>query len=186
LDSARTCLKIWNRVDRGRFTNRGQKNNEIGRVVPKLSTRLWSGFTADFDKKQPPFFENSSMAAGDDREACRNLCLSTQTLAANMLIFMCTASGTRRMIPIVHVNPPRNGGKDAPGGGLWTTYAHATAHLRCSSPYYMPNDCPRPPFYALRLRIREFSGPNLTPAPAASRVCTPITREILGGTGAPA
>ncbi len=121
--------------------------------------------------KTTSFFRNSSMAAGDDREACRNLCLSTQTLAANMLSFMCTASGTRRMIPIVHVNPPRNGGKDAPGGGLWTTYAHATAHLRCSSPYHMPNNCPRLPFHALRLRIREFSGPNLTPAPAASRVC---------------
>ena len=58
------------------------------------------------------------MAAGDDREACRNLCLSTQTLAANMSRFMRTASGARRMIPIVHVKPPRNGGKDAHGGGL--------------------------------------------------------------------
>ena len=185
MDSARTGLKIWNRVDRGQFTNRGQKNNEIGRVHPKLSTRLWSGFTADF-AKTTSFFRNSSMAAGDDREACRNLCLSTQTLAANMLGFMCTASGTRRMIPIVHVKPPRNGGKDAPGGGLRATYTHATAHLRCSSPYYAPLYCPRPPFYALRLRIREFSVPNSTPVPAASRVCTPITPKHLAGTGAPA
>ena len=30
LDSARTWLKIWNRVDRGPFTNQGQKGNEIG------------------------------------------------------------------------------------------------------------------------------------------------------------
>ncbi len=41
LDSARTCLKIWNRVDRGPFTIQGQKGNEIGRVVPKLSTISW-------------------------------------------------------------------------------------------------------------------------------------------------
>ncbi len=41
LDSARTWLKIWNRVDRGRFCIQGQKGNEIGRVVPKLSTISW-------------------------------------------------------------------------------------------------------------------------------------------------
>ena len=41
----RACLKIWNRVDRGRFANRGQNGNEIGRVDPKLSARLWGGFT---------------------------------------------------------------------------------------------------------------------------------------------
>ncbi len=137
-------------------------------------------------RKQPPFFETPPMAAGDDREACQNMCLSTQTLAANMLGCMCTTSGMRRMLPIVHVKPPNNAGKDAPGGGLRTTYAHATAHLRCFLPYHVPTDRPRPPLYALRLRIREFSVPNLTPAPAASRVCTPITEELLAGTGAPA
>ncbi len=52
---------------------------------------------------------------------------------------MCTTSGTRRMIPIVHVKPPKNAGTDAPGGGLWTTYAHATAHLRCALPCNMPH-----------------------------------------------
>ncbi len=41
LDSARTWLEIWNRVDRGPFTIQGQKGNEIGRVVPKLSTISW-------------------------------------------------------------------------------------------------------------------------------------------------
>ena len=50
LDSARTCLKIWNRVDRGRFTNQDQKGNEIGRVVPKLSTISWCGFTRNLAK----------------------------------------------------------------------------------------------------------------------------------------
>ena len=137
-------------------------------------------------QKQPPFFETPPMATGDDREACRNLCLSTQTLAANMLGCMCRTSGTRRMIPIVHVKPPRNGGKDAPGGGLWTTYAHATAHLRWVLPYHVPNNCPRPPVYALRLRIREFSAPRSTPAPAASSVFTPIMPKFLAGTGAAA
>ena len=55
LDSARTWLKIWNRVDRGRFTNRDQKGNEIGRVVPKLSTISWRGIYAEPCKKQPLF-----------------------------------------------------------------------------------------------------------------------------------
>ena len=50
LDFARTCLKIWNRVDRGRFTNQDQKGNEIGRVVPKLSTISWCGFTRNLAK----------------------------------------------------------------------------------------------------------------------------------------
>ena len=142
-------------------------------------------FTADF-AKTTSFFETPPMAAVDDREACRNLCLSTQTLAANMLGCMRTASGARRMLLIVHVKPPRNGGKDAPGGGLRATYTHATAHLRCSSPYYAPVYCPRPPFYALRLRIREFSVPNLTPAPAASRVCTAFVPQLFAETGVPA
>ncbi len=35
------CLKIWNRVDRGRFTIQDQKGKEIGRVAPKLSTISW-------------------------------------------------------------------------------------------------------------------------------------------------
>ena len=109
-------------------------------------------------QKQPPFFE--LLAAGDDREACQNMCLSTQTLAANMLGYMCTTSGTRRMIPIVHVKPPKNAGTDAPGGGLWTTYAHATAHLRWVLPYHVPNNCPRPPVYALRLRCLLYTSPS--------------------------
>ena len=50
LDSARTWLKIWNRVDRGPFTIQGQKGNEIGRVVPKLSTISWCGFTRNLAK----------------------------------------------------------------------------------------------------------------------------------------
>ena len=57
LDSARTCLKIWNRVDRGRFTNQDQKGNEIGRVVPKLSTISWCRIYAEPCKKQPPFLK---------------------------------------------------------------------------------------------------------------------------------
>ena len=57
LDSARTWLKIWNRVDRGPFTNQDQKGNEIGRVVPKLSTISWRGFTRNLAKKQPLFLK---------------------------------------------------------------------------------------------------------------------------------
>jgi hypothetical protein len=39
LDSAPTCLKIWNRVDRGPFTIHGQKGNEIGRVINDFVVR---------------------------------------------------------------------------------------------------------------------------------------------------
>ena len=35
--------------------------------------------------------------------------------------------------------PPSAAGKDALVGGLRATYAHATAHLRCSLSYHMPN-----------------------------------------------
>ena len=57
LDSARTWLKIWNRVDRGPFTIQGQKGNEIGRVVPKLSTISWCRIYAEPCKKQPLFLK---------------------------------------------------------------------------------------------------------------------------------
>jgi hypothetical protein len=57
LDFARTCLKIWNRVDRGRFTNQDQKGNEIGREVPKLSTISWCWIYAEPCKKQPLFLK---------------------------------------------------------------------------------------------------------------------------------
>ncbi len=61
LDFARTCLKIWNRVDRGRFTNQDQKGNEIavqiGQVVPKLSTISWCRIYAEPCKKQPLFLK---------------------------------------------------------------------------------------------------------------------------------
>jgi hypothetical protein len=43
------------------------------------------------------------------------------------------------MRPIEHWMPPSAAGKDAPVGGLRATYAHATAHLRCSLPFHMPN-----------------------------------------------
>ncbi len=58
------------------------------------------------------------MAAGFDREASRNMRLSTQTLAVNMSHLIRSASDARRIIPIVHVKPPRNAGENARGGGL--------------------------------------------------------------------
>ncbi len=57
LDSARTGLKSWNRVDRGPFTIQGQKGKEIGREVPKLSTISWCGICAEPCKKQPLFLK---------------------------------------------------------------------------------------------------------------------------------
>ena len=60
LDFARTCLKIWNRVDRGRFTNqrpKGQRNRPIGSkvindfVVPDLRGTLQK--TTSFSKSSP-------------------------------------------------------------------------------------------------------------------------------------
>ncbi len=90
--------------------------------------------------------------------------VSTQTLAADMLRFMRTASGARRMIPIVHVKPPRNAGKDA---------SRATAHLRCSSLNY-ETACLRPALTNSRVSVL-----NSTPAPAASRVSTPITQKQM-------
>ena len=53
---ARTWLEIWNRVDRGPFTIQGQKGNEIGRLVPKLSTISWCGFTLRNLAKNNLFF----------------------------------------------------------------------------------------------------------------------------------
>jgi hypothetical protein len=67
--------------------------------------------------------------------------------------FTIHAFGTRRAAAkdaIEHWMPPLPGlgaaGKDAQAPspqcrGLRVTYAHATAHLRCSLPYLMPNDC---------------------------------------------
>ena len=43
------------------------------------------------------------------------------------------------MRPIEHWMPPSAAGKDAPVGEPRATYAHATAHLRCSLPYHMHN-----------------------------------------------
>ena len=120
----------------------------------------------------------------ETREACRNLRLSTQTLVANMSV--CPASDARMMIPVGHVKPHRNAGKDASGGGLRATYTHATEHLQGSLPQHMHGYRIRLNGCALRLRIREFSAPNSTPAPAASRVCTTITPELLAGTDTPA
>jgi hypothetical protein len=43
------------------------------------------------------------------------------------------------MRPIEHWMPPSAAGKDAPVGEPRATYAHVTAHLRCSLPHHMHN-----------------------------------------------
>ena len=52
---------------------------------------------------------------------------------------MCLALSAQKKLPIEHWMPPSAAGKDAPVGGLRATYAHATAHLRCSLPHHIPN-----------------------------------------------
>jgi hypothetical protein len=46
------------------------------------------------------------------------------------------------MPAIEHWMPPSAAGKDAHFGGLRSTYAHATAHMRESLAYHMPNNAP--------------------------------------------
>ena len=138
LDSARTWLKIWNRVERGRFTIQGQKGNEIGRVVPKLSTISWRGIYAE-PCKNNLFFQSSSHGAAHPSRACRNMRFSTQTFVANLLPYIYLAPSVQKMRPIEDWMPPSAAGKDAAVGGLRATYAHATAHLRCSLPHHISN-----------------------------------------------
>ena len=87
-NSARTCLKIWNRVDRGRFTNRDQKGNEIGRVVPKLSTISWCVIYAEPCKKQPPFLKSSPMAQLT-RAVHAEICVSKRKLSWQICYHTC-------------------------------------------------------------------------------------------------
>jgi len=54
---------------------------------------------------------------------------------------MRSALSVQKMPPIEHWMPPSAAVNNAPVGGLQAAYAHATAHLRCSLPYHMPNDC---------------------------------------------
>ena len=88
LDSARTWLKIWNRVDRGRFTIQGQKGNEIGRVVPKLSTISWCVIYAEPCKKQPPFLKSSPMAQLT-RAVHAEICVSQRKLSWQICYHTC-------------------------------------------------------------------------------------------------
>ncbi len=78
----------------------------------------------------------SQRATSDGAEICVS---RTQTFVANRLPCMSSAPGVQRMPPIEHWMPPSAAGKDAPIGGLRATYAHDTAHLRCSLQYHMPN-----------------------------------------------
>ncbi len=106
LDFARTCLKIWNRVDRGRFTIQDQKGNEIGQSVPKLYTYsgpkgqrnrpIGSKVIYDFVvpdlrgtlQKTTSFSKSSSHGAAHPSRACRNMRFSTKTFVANLLPYL--------------------------------------------------------------------------------------------------
>ncbi len=88
LDFARTCLKVWNRVDCGRFTNQDQKGNEIGQVVPKLSTISWRGIYAEPCKKQPLFLKAPPMAQLT-RAVHAEICVSQRKLSRQICYHTC-------------------------------------------------------------------------------------------------
>ena len=89
-------------------------------------------------QKTTSFSKSSSHGAAHPSRACRNMRFSTQTFVANLLPYMCLAPGAQKMPPIEHWMPPSAAGKDATVGEPQATYAHATAHLRCSLSYHMP------------------------------------------------
>ncbi len=84
MDFARTCLKIWNRVDRGRFTNQDQKGNEIGQVAPKLSNfvvriRGTLQKTTSFPKSSPL----AQLTRAVHAEICASQCKLTWQICYN-------------------------------------------------------------------------------------------------------
>ena len=87
LDSARTCLKIWNRVDRGRFTNRDQKGNEIGRVDPKLSTIRGADLRGTLQKTTS--FSKAPPMAQLTRAVHAEICVSQHTLSWQICYHTC-------------------------------------------------------------------------------------------------
>ena len=90
-------------------------------------------------QKTTSFSKSSSHGAAHPSRACRNMRFSTQTFVANLLPYIYLAPSVQKMRPIEDWMPPSAAGKDAAVGGLRATYAHATAHLRCSLPHHISN-----------------------------------------------